>query len=138
MFKTDTFKSKSSIGMDSLKPTLSRYLDINKKLSEVNARANELRDERRSVELDLAAAYNEASHREPLPNTIELKSSQLIFQVKKPGEWKKGWTLSKKQLQEYLVLILPDHGAEVFKEISKLHEPKLVANDYAFDLKDAT
>jgi hypothetical protein len=28
----------------------------------------------------------------------------MMFMVKKPGEWKKGWTLSKKQLEEYLRL----------------------------------
>lgn len=117
--------------MDSLKPVLSRYLDVNKKLSEVNSRASELRDERRSVELDLAAVYAEM----PLPEKIELKSSQMVFLVKKPGEWKKGWTLSKKQLMEYLMEILPEHGEDVMRQIMVRHEPKLVANDYSFDLK---
>jgi len=121
--------------MDSLKPVLSQYLDVNRKLSEVNARATDLRDQRRTVELDLAAAYAEAQRREPLPEKIELKSSQLVFQVKKPGEWKKGWTLSKKQLQDYLLEILPEHGEDVMREIVRRHEPKLTATDYSFELK---
>ena len=117
--------------MDSLKPVLAKYLEVNKKLTEVNGRARDLRDERQTLELDLAAAYNEAS----LPEKIELKSSQMVFQVKKPGEWKKGWTLSKKQLQEYLADILPEHGEDVMKEIVRRHEPKLLATDYAFELR---
>ena len=121
--------------MDSLKPILSQYLDVNRKLSEVNARANDLRDERRTLELDLAAAYAEAQRREPLPDKIELKASQLVFQVKKPGEWKKGWTLSKKQLHDYLLEILPEHGEDVMREIVRRHEPKLTATDYSFELK---
>jgi hypothetical protein len=121
--------------MDSLKPVLTQYLDVNRKLSEVNARATDLRDQRRTLELDLAAAYGEAQRREPLPDKIELKSSQLVFQVRKPGEWKKGWTLSKKQLQEYLLEILPEHGEDVMKEIVRRHEPKLTATDYSFELK---
>ena len=121
--------------MDSLKPVLSQYLDVNRKLSEVNARATDLRDERRTLELDLAAAYAEAQRREPLPEKIELKSSQLVFQVKKPGEWKKGWTLSKKQLHDYLLEILPEHGEDVMREIVRRHEPKLTATDYSFELK---
>lgn len=121
--------------MDSLKPILSQYLDVNRKLSEVNARANDLRDERRTLELDLAAAYAEAQRREPLPDKIELKASQLVFQVKKPGEWKKGWTLSKKQLRDYLLEILPEHGEDVMREIALRHEPKLTATDYSFELK---
>lgn len=126
--------------MDSIKPVLSKYLEVNKKLSEVNARASELRDQRRTVELDLAAAYGEARYKEPLPDKIELKQSHLVFQVKKPGEWKKGWTLSKKQLQEYLLEILPEHGEDVMREIVRRHEPKLTATEYSFDLKplDAT
>ena len=117
--------------MDSLKPTLTRYLDISKKLTEVNAIAKDLREQRQSVELDLVAVYNES----PFPDKIELKQSHMVFQVKKPGEWKKGWTLSKKQLQEYLLEILPEHGEDVFKQIAIRHEPKLVSTEYSFDLK---
>jgi hypothetical protein len=121
--------------MDSLKPVLTDYLDVNRKLSEINARATDLRDRRRTLELDLTAAYAEAQRREPLPDKIELKASQMVFQVKKPGEWKKGWTLSKKQLHDYLTEILPEHGADVMKEIVRRHEPKLTATDYSFELK---
>ena len=121
--------------MEALKPVLTQYLDVNRKLSEVNARATDLRDERRTLELDLAAAYAEAQRREPLPDKIELKTSQLVFQVKKPGEWKKGWTLSKKQLHDYLLEILPGQGEDVMREIVRRHEPKLTATDYSFELK---
>jgi hypothetical protein len=121
--------------MDSLKPVLSRFLDINKRLSDVNARAKDLREQRQSVELDLIAVYNESRIKEPLPDKIDLKTSQMVFQVKKPGEWKKGWTLSKKQLAEYLIQILPGHGEDVMREIVRLHERTLVSNEYSFDLK---
>jgi len=121
--------------MDSLKPVLTQYLDVNRKLSEINARATDLRDQRRTLELDLAAAYGEAQRGDPLPDKIELKSSHLVFQVRKPGEWKKGWTLSKKQLQEYLLEILPEHGNDVMRELVRRHEPKLTATDYSFELK---
>ena len=121
--------------MESLKPVLTEYLDVNRKLSEVNARACDLRDQRRTLELDLAAAYAEARIKEPLPDKIELKTSQLVFQVKKPGEWKRGWTLSKKQLHDYLLEILPEHGEDVMREIVRRHEPKLTATDYSFELK---
>jgi uncharacterized coiled-coil DUF342 family protein len=118
--------------MDSLKPVLSRYLDISKKLQDVNARAKDLREQRQSVELDLIAVYNEQPS---LDKKIDLTQSKLSFQVKKPGEWKKGWTLSKKQLQEYLLEILPEHGEDVFREITLRHEKTLVSNEFSFDLK---
>jgi hypothetical protein len=82
--------------------------------------------------LDLAAAYNETT---ALPAKIELNASKMVFQVKKPGEWKKGWSLSKKQLQNYLLEILPEHGEDVMKEIMRRHERTLIAEDYSFELK---
>lgn len=119
-----------------LKPILERFLNVNKRLAEINAKAKELRDQRQSVELDLAAAYNEARTRNvPLPEKVELKTSQMVFAVKQPGEWKKGWTLSKKQLEQYLLEILPEHGEDVMREIVRRHDRTLVANDYSFDLK---
>lgn len=121
--------------METLKPILSRYLDISKQLNEVNAQAKELRENRQEVEMDLAAAYNESRIKEPLPDKIDLHKSKMMFLVKKPGEWKKGWTLSKKQLESYLKEILPEHGEDVFKEIVRRHEPTLVVDDYSFDLK---
>lgn len=121
--------------MESLKPVLSRYLDVTKRLNEVNAQAKELRESRQEVEMDLAAAYNEARIKEPLPDKIDLHKSKMVFMVKKPGEWKKGWTLSKKQMENYLKEILPEHGESVMKEIVRRHEPTLVVDDYSFDLK---
>lgn len=118
--------------METLANPLKRYVEITKKLNEVNSRARDLRDQRNSVELDLAAVYNE---KEQLPEKIELNQSKMTFVVKKPMEWKKGWTLSKKQLEEYLLDILPEHGEDVFREIVIRHEPKLVAKEYSFDLK---
>lgn len=121
--------------MDTLKPILTRYLDITKRLTEINAQAKDLRENRQEVEMDLAAAYNESRIKEPLPDKIDLHKSKMQFLVKKPGEWKKGWTLSKKQLETYLKEILPEHGEDVFKEIVRRHEPTLVVDDYSFDLK---
>lgn len=122
--------------MELLKPILTRYLDISKELAEINAQAKELRENRQEVEMDLAAAYNESKIKEPLPEKIDLHKSKMTFLVKKPGEWKKGWTLSKKQLESYLKDILPEHGEDVFKEIVRRHEPTLVVqDDYSFDLK---
>ena len=119
--------------MDALKAILSKYLRINKNLSELNAQTSELRDNRRTVELDLAALY---AHTE-LPDQIHLKESEMMFNVKRPNKWKKGWTLSKKDLELYLKDILGDRGSEVMKEIVRRHEPKLVADDFGFELKSS-
>jgi hypothetical protein len=113
------------------KTTMTRYVDNAKQLQAVNKEASVLREARGVIEMDLSALYNEHE----LPNKVQLTQSKMQFAMKKPGEWKKGWTLSKKQLEMYLHEILPEHGADVFQEIIKRHEKTLVATDYSFELR---
>jgi hypothetical protein len=119
--------------MDALKPVLSAYADVTRRLNDVNAAASELRDQRRTVELDLAALY--ATSREALPDKINLSSSGMVFAVKRPNQWKKGWTLSKKELKMYLDELMPQRAEEVMNEIVKRQEAKMVETDYGFELK---
>jgi hypothetical protein len=116
--------------MEDIKPTMSKYVAINKKLADLNKEIADLRDERRTLEVALTNVY---SHND-MPVKIELKESRMMFSVKKPGEWKKGWTMSKKDLETYLDEILPEHGQDVMVEILRKHEPKLVSTEYSFDL----
>lgn len=120
--------------MDTLKSSVARYLEVTKKLNELNNTTAALRDDRRSIELDLAAAYSETGS-EAFPTEIPLTASGMMFTVKRPGTHKKGWTLSKKQLKDYVLEILPEHGEDLFAEIVKRHEATLVVNDFSFDLK---
>jgi hypothetical protein len=119
--------------MDALKPVLSAYADVTRRLNEVNAAANGLRDERRTVELDLTALY--ATSREALPDKINLSSSGMVFAVKRPNQWKKGWALSKKELKQYLDELVPGQAETVMNEIVKRQEAKSVETDYGFELK---
>jgi hypothetical protein len=119
--------------MDALKPVLSAYADVTRRLNDVNAAASELRDDRRTIELDLAALY--ATSREPLPDKINLSSSGMVFAVKRPNQWKKGWTLSKKELKMYLDELMPQRAEEIMNEIVKRQEAKMVETDYGFELK---
>lgn len=117
--------------MENLKPVLSKYIQTTKRLSEMNAEIAEVRDRKRTLELDLAAVY--ATH--VLPDKIELKESKMTFAVKRPNQWKRGWTLSKKSLDTYLRDILGERGQEVMKEIVRRHEPTLTEDDFGFELK---
>ena len=132
--KTDTIKSREQqVTMDSLKPGLTAYANVTRRLNDVNVAAKGLRDERRTIELDLAALY--ASSREELPDKINLASSGMVFAVKRPNQWKKGWTLSKKELKAYLDELLPEHGEDLMNEIVRRQEAKMVETDYGFELK---
>jgi len=117
--------------MDALKAILSKYLRVNRDISQLNSQVSELRDNRRTVELDLAALY---AHTE-LPDQILLRESEMTFNVKRPNKWKKGWSLSKKDLELYLKDILGERGGDVMREIVRRHEPKLMADDFGFELK---
>lgn len=117
--------------MDTLKAILSKYIRVNRDISQLNSQVSELRDNRRTIELDLAALY---AHTE-LPDQILLRESEMTFNVKRPNKWKKGWSLSKKDLELYLKDILGERGGDVMREIVRRHEPKLVADDFGFELK---
>ena len=117
--------------MEDLKPVLSKYIQTTKRLAEMNADIAEVRDRKRMLEMDLAAVY--ATN--VLPDKIELKESKMTFAVKRPNQWKKGWTLSKKTLDTYLRDILGEKGQEVMKEIVRRHEPTLTEDDFGFELK---
>jgi hypothetical protein len=121
--------------MNSLAPYLTKYVELNKRIGTLNAEVKDLREKRATVEMNMSAVYNEPRE-EGIPQKIELAKSKMVFQVKRPGEWKKGWTLSKKQLEQYLLEILPEHGEDVFREIVNRHERTLTATtDYSFELK---
>jgi len=117
--------------MEDLKPVLSKYIQTTKRLAEMNADIAEVRDRKRTLELDLAAVYAN----NVLPDKIELKESKMTFAVKRPNQWKRGWTLSKKTLDVYLRDILGERGQEVMKEIVRRHEPTLTEDDFGFELK---
>ena len=119
--------------MESLKPMLSAYAGVQRQINEINVQANHLRDERRTIELDLAAVY--ATSREELPDKINLATSGMTFSVKRPNQWKKGWSLSKKELKSYLDELLPSHAETVMAEIVRRQEEKMVETDYGFELK---
>ena len=118
-------------GMDSLKPVLAEYVKVSKNLKEINAAAGELREEKNSLELDLAAVYNESNG---LPDKIALSSSDAMFVVKRPHQWKKGWTLSKKTLESYLKELIPAQAEQLMQAIVAKHEPTLIADDYGFEV----
>ena len=118
--------------MESLSNPLRRFVEVNQRLTEVNAEAKYLREKRQNIELTLAAVYHE---HQDLEQKVELSKSRMVFVVKKPGEWKKSWSISKKQLQDYLLEILPENGEDVFREINQRIDAKLATTDYAFELK---
>jgi hypothetical protein len=121
--------------MENLKPILSAYAGVQRQINDINVRVNELRDERRTIELDLAALYT--SSREELPDKINLATSGMTFAVKRPNQWKKGWSMSKKELKAYLDELLPQQSETLMAEIVRRQEEKMVETDYGFELKVA-
>lgn len=118
--------------METLTTPLSRLVDVTRRLAEANTVASQLRKERDALETDLTTLYKSNPD---LPNKIELRTSQMVLTVKRPSQWKRGWTLSKKELARLLLHVLPEHGEDVMKEIERLHEPTLISDEFAFELR---
>ena len=121
--------------METLTTPLSRLVDVTRRLAEANAIAGQLRKERDGLETDLTAVYRSNPD---LPNKIELRTSQMVLTVKRPTQWKRGWTLSKKELARLLNEILPEHGEDVMKDIERRHSSSLVSDDFGFELRSKT
>ena len=62
-------------------------------------------------------------------------TSGMTFAVKYPNQWKKGWSLSKKELKAYLDELVPQKSEELMKQIVSRQEEKMVETDYGFELK---
>jgi hypothetical protein len=69
--------------------------------------------------------------------TLELKDDGTHVNIYRPGEWNKGWSLGKKELDEYLTEYFAQtttHSAKQCHDfISNKQKEKCVGKEYTFD-----
>lgn len=116
--------------MYNLKVCVKHYRDIDDKLQELNKKVYEMRDERRSIEAQLSELMTLEQFSEV--SKFDINDGSAIV-IKKPGTYSKAWSLSKKDLKDYLLNCLDSKKAEeVYEFILKTHQQKLVATDFDF------
>lgn len=119
--------------MEDLKTCIKQYQSIDNALRALNKQAYSLREDRKCVELELGDILKDPKFSGV--DKLKLEEDGSVIRIQKPAEWSKAWTLSKKDLQEYLLQFFGSDvqkAAECFMHIEKEQSKKLVSSDFNF------
>jgi len=119
--------------MEDLKTCLHTFRKVDEELKQYNEKAGELRREKKELEdrMSQILSMPEYSALEKLENSED----GSILRIIRPG-WKKGWSMSKKELEEgldeYFRTNRSTNADDCFVFLSEKQEKK-VSNEFAFD-----
>ena len=122
--------------LQSLKTFLQSYRALDEDLKKINAKAQELRRERKDVEVEMSAILSKPEFDQY--NKLEIKEDGSLIKIQRPGTWTKGWSMSKNELMDGLNLYFEKHentanAEECFEFLVERQKPKMVANEFAFE-----
>jgi hypothetical protein len=120
--------------MEDLKTCIRSYRDVDNKLRDLNSRVYDLRQERRSLEIELSEIVKQPHFNEV--SELRINDDNSSIKIQRPG-WKKPWGLSKKDLAEHLLAYFKDAGptvnaADCVLFIIQEQNKKLVSEEFAF------
>jgi phage pi2 protein 07 len=120
----------------SLKQNLYVYRDLETRLSDIGKNVADLREQKREVEKSMASILAHPEFNDF--KKLELKDDGTYVNIHRPGEWNKGWSLGKKELEECLVEYFTKHSLspnakECHEFICNKQKDKGVGKEFAFD-----
>lgn len=129
--------------LTTLKTCLQSFRKLDDELKQYNEKAGELRREKKEVEDKMSEILQMPEYR----NLEKLENSEdgSILRISRPTEWKKGWSMSKKELhdglEEYFWVIKKTthepgwepNAEECFMLLEGKQEKKMISNEFAFD-----
>jgi hypothetical protein len=120
--------------MEELKTCIRTYRDVDNKLRVLNGQLYDLRQERRSLEIELGDIVK--SPQFDSVHELRINDDGSSIRIQRPG-WKKPWGLSKKDLGEHLTAYFKDAGPTVNASdcltfIIEEQSKKLVSEDFSF------
>lgn len=83
-----------------LKSCLKKYRDADDQLRQVNKLASELRERRKIVEFEMADILKQPQMAQV--GVLKLENDNSMIKIQRPGTYNKSWSLSKRDLQNYL------------------------------------
>jgi len=119
-----------------LKKHLHTYRKLDEDLKELNAKAQEIRRERKDVEAGMSSILSLPEFQQY--DKLEIKEDGSMVKIQRPGTWTKGWTMSKSELMDGLDLYFSKHDGYASAEgcyefLVERQKSKMVANEFAFD-----
>ena len=119
--------------MEDLKNCLKKYITIDNELRDLNKMTFNLREDRKSLELEIGDILKDPRFSEV--DKLKIAEDGSTIKIQKPMEWSKAWGLSKKDLQDYLLTFFGSDvqkAAECYMFIVDSHSKKLVSQEFNF------
>ena len=129
--------------LTTLKTCIQMFRKLDDDLKQYNEKAGELRREKREVEDKMSEILSMPDFKQF--DKLEIKEDGSTVRINRPTEWKKGWSMSKKELQEglndYFWLTKnmnhepgwQPNAEECFGVLVDKQEKKMIATEFAFD-----
>lgn len=86
--------------MEELRRTMRAYRQLDDAIRELNKQVGTLREERKVKELELGDILKDPQFQ--AFNVLKVEDDGSTIKVQRPNTWYKGWSLSKRDLQNYI------------------------------------
>lgn len=124
----------ASLDQKDLISCVRKYRKYDDDLKKLNAAANELREKRKLVELEMGDILrrNAFSH----IHKLDLPDDKSEIKIARPEQWSKGWTLSAKELATlvtaYFATPGPKNAADCVNYVVTQRKNDLVSKEFSF------
>jgi hypothetical protein len=120
--------------MGDLKSCIKQYREIDDEIRELNRLVFKKRDDRKTVELEIADIIKDPKYNAIKKIKLEEDGSTISF--KRPNEWVKPWSISQKDLKDLVTQYFAKNGPlnadDLVKFIIETKKQTLVATEFSF------
>jgi hypothetical protein len=120
--------------MDELKRNIGHYREVDDKLRILNKEVYKLRDKKNQFEAEIVEILKDPKFVHF--DKIEISGDGSKLLIKRPTQWTKPWSLSKKDLQDLLLDFFGSDAtkaAECYMFILQKHSETLRSNDFSIE-----
>lgn len=119
--------------MEDLRRSMRNYRQLDDAIRELNKQSNTLREQRKIVELELGDILKSPQFQ--AYNVLKVEDDGSTIKVQRPNTWHKPWSLSKRDLQNYIDHYFENAGAtanreDCFRFIVEQQKRDSVANEF--------
>lgn len=119
--------------MEELRKSMRNYRNLDDAIRQLNKQANMLREQRKIVELELGDILKSPQFQEY--NVLKVEDDGSTIKIQRPHTWYKSWSLSKRELQNYIDHYFENAGPHANKKdcfdfIVKQQKENSVAEDF--------
>jgi hypothetical protein len=100
--------------MEDLRRTMRTYRQLDDSIRELNKEVGTLREQRKVTELELGDILKNPQFQ--AYNVLKVEDDGSTIRVQRPNTWYKGWSLSKRDLQNYLDSYFENSGPRANRE----------------------